>query len=275
MNPSMQTNKNSDQEITIDLVPLFQALLKRFKLIILITVIGGVLGYFVTMQYEHPTYQSSFTLYINGHSADLVQGEMTKANSSEISLARSLAPTYAGIITGRTVLQNAAAAAGLNYSYGQLSNMVKANIVGNTEIITVSVTTDNAVSAKALADQIAVCAAQRISEIVDGTSMRVIDEPQLPAGTQPNYRSGAIKGAVISFVLVCAVIVLITLLDTRIKSEEALESRFGVTVLATVPNLGHAVRVSGGNNGYYGYYGYGSKSNAKADKKNEKKGEKA
>ena len=131
-----------------------------------------------------------------------------------------------------------------------------------SEIITVQVTTADPRMSKNYAECIISVAQEQVSSIVDGSSMRVIDEPYLPGViNSPDYKKNTILGALIGAVLVVMIVVLRELLDNRVRDEETLEERFGVAILGSIPNYDAAGRASKS----YGTYGYGA-----ADKERQK-----
>ena len=106
-------------------------------------------------------------------------------------------------------------------------------------------------------------AEEQVSSIVDGSSMRVIDEPYMPTSIYaPNYRRNAILGAVIGALLSLLIVILRELLDNRVRDEDTLEARYGVAILGSSPNQDSASKAGG----HYYAYGY-----ANADKEAHKK----
>ena len=264
MNSSIgKRNERDDNELVIDLVPIFKALRKHIILILLVTLIFGAATWVGTHMFITPTYRTSFRVYVN-NSQDT--SEKTSITSSDLSASRSLANTYAEIINGRTVLTKAAEMTGIFSGYGAVKNMVNVNTSSTTEIITVSVTTNSPDISLKLAENIIVMAEEQVAGIVDGSSMRVIDEPYLPTSIySPHYNRDAVTGAVIGMLLTILIIALIEILDTRVRNEDSLEERYGIAILGSIPNQ-ESARKSGGS-----YYAYGY---ARADKKGDDTNEK-
>ena len=99
----------------------------------------------------------------------------------------------------------------------------------------------------------------RISDIVDGSSVRVVDRAIRPTGrSSPSYTRYAFVGAVLGAVLSSAVIIIEDLMNTSVRDEEYLKLRYNIPILAVVPE---AYTVSKKKYGYrYAYksrYRYG------------------
>lgn len=239
---------NDEQEI--DLVPLLKALWNKAWLIIIIALLAGAAGFFVSKLFISPMYQSSFTVYVNNKSDSQSSSALS---SSDTSAIRSLANTYAKIITSNSVLLEAGEAVGLDISYDALKSLVDAKADSTTGIITVNVLGVSPENALYLAQSISIVAENNISSIVDGSSMRVVDEPMLSENIHsPNYMKITIICAFLGALLVAAIIIIREVMDDTIKDEKSLEERFGVAILGSVPNADKAAKAGT----KYGY-GYG------------------
>jgi len=249
-----KTKNAAPQEEEIDLLALLLALKDHAVLIIAVGLIFGLLFGLGTMIFIPKEYTSSFTAYVNNSMQDKAMQNSYTVSNSDITASKSLATTYCQIITGRTVLTTAAERVGLNYSAKALSEMVSAGTVNSTEIIKVTVTTKDPATSRALADSIAFVSQQTVASIIDGSSMRIIDEPVTPdRKSAPSTSKNAAMGALADMVLVCAVIVVKELLDDTVRDEATLEERFGLMVLGTIPNAEYAGK-SGGKYGYASAY---------------------
>lgn len=252
MNSSSSSGSRSarPEETEIDLMVLFKALKKHIALIIIVALIFGAASYFGTLMFVRPTYRTSFRVYVNNSQQS--GEEKTYISSSDVSASRSLAGTYGEIIKGRSVLTQAADSIGLDGSYSELSKMVEISTSTTSEIITVYVTARSKETALEYAQSIAEVAERQIASIVDGSSMRVIDEAYLPGSRYaPSYSKNAVIGAILGGILICGIIVIKELMDDRVKAEDSLEESFGIVVLGSVPNYWTAMK-SGDKYGYYG-----------------------
>ena len=109
-----------------------------------------------------------------------------------------------------------------------------------------------------IANTVAKILPDRIAEIVDGTSVRIVDYAIIPSRRSgPNIVKNTAMGILAGAVLCCAVIVLRFMLDgnskERSKSSDDLHTMYpSVMVLAMIPDM----RVPEKKNGYYSsYYG--------------------
>ena len=126
----------------------------------------------------------------------------------------------------------------IDYTYSQLKSMVSAEPYGETEIFKIKVTTpDPRVSAK-IANTIADVLPDRVSEIIDGCSVRLVDKAVVSsAKASPSITKNTILGFIFGAFIACAVIVVMFFLDDTIYDEEYLLQTYDIPVLAKIPNL--------------------------------------
>lgn len=243
-----KNGKNREEVEEIDLGRLFGAVWHNFVFVVFGTLVGGLIALVITAFFIHPTYRSSFSSYVNNHSASDTASTLT---SGDTSAAQSLAYTYANIISSRSVLESAEQKAGLTYPYeGGLDEFVQTSVEDNTQIVNVNVTMEDAEEAYRLAKAVEEVAPSYVSDVVEGSSMKIVTEAQMPTHRYgPNVKRNTAVGAVLGFLVMVLIFAVRELIDKRIKSAEDLEEMFDIPVIGIIPNLQSA------DSGKYKYYG--------------------
>ena len=122
-----------------------------------------------------------------------------------------------------------------------------------------------------LANAIANTAPTYMSEIVVGSSMKIIDYPMYSDKRyKPNYIRYSLLGFLLGAVLVIIKVIVSTLTDDKVKSVQDIEDRFSLPILGVIPDVLESTDEKG--KGYYAY-GYGGRSSSKSKDKG-KQGEK-
>lgn len=233
---------------TIDLLHIAKTLLKRAWLVALSGFLVAVLGFVMSAFIIAPTYSSSIMLYVNNSSFSLGNTNFS-ISSSEISAAQSLVKTYAELLNNRTTLERVIKKSGLDYDYKQLSKMIVAAPANETEIMRVTVIAEDPYEAAKLANTIAEVLPVRISEIIDGASMEVVDSaiPNLDK-IEPSVSKYTAIGFIIGAVFMVIILVIFALLDDTIHDEEYVLNAYDYPILAKIPDLLES------NHRKYGYY---------------------
>lgn len=242
----------ADGTTEIDLSALFKVLWNRIWAIVIVAVIGGAAAFCFAKFAISPQYQSSVMMYVNNRG---VSGTTTyQISTTELSAAKSLVNTYLVVLNSRTCLNEVSEKSGVGYSYNKLSSMVSASSVNDTEIFRITVTSTSAEEAQLIANTIAEVLPDKISDVVEGSNVKVVDyAPLLPNKTYPSNTRFTVIGLLIGALLAVAVIVVLQFMDDLIHGEEYLTNTFeGIPVLASIPDL-----MEHGGKGYYKKYGYG------------------
>ncbi len=265
----MNEKVRNNEEVEIDLLRLLKLLWKKAWIIGIAMILCGAIALGIAAFFISPTYESSAQLYVNNANVSL-GGTSFSISTSELTAAKSLLQTYIVILKTRVTLERVNEVAGLGYTYAQLRQMVSASSVDNTEIFSVDVTSKDPTEAKRIADTIVDILPDRISEIVAGSSVRIVDYPVQGVRKGPSYTRYAVIGLVIGFVLSAAVIIIIDLLDTTVRDEEYLDQRFDIPVLAVIPDANESSHSKGyGKYGkyYYKNYAYHGRGEKSAEEK--------
>lgn len=243
--------KNIKEYYTIDLVHIFKVLWKRAWVIVLAGIITGVMGFSFARFAIAPTYSSSIMLYVNNSSFTLGNTSVS-ISSSEITAAQSLVKTYGEILNNRTTLERVIEKSGCSYTYKELSSMIVSAPSNGTEIMKITVTTENPYESSKIANTIAEVLPARISEIIDGASMEVVDSaiPVLDK-VGPSIRNYTALGLFLGVFLSVGILVVAAYLDDTIHDEEYVLRMYDYPILAKIPDL-----ADGGSKKYGYYYNY-------------------
>ena len=248
-----QTKLNTKKYFVIDLTHIFKTLLHRAWMIIIASFLGAAIGFSIAAFAIAPTYSSSIMLYVNNSSFTV--GDIGfSISSSEISAAQSLVKTYTVLLKNRTTLEEIIETTDVPYTWKELYSMIEANPVNETEIMRVTVTCEDPYEAEKIANGIAKILPRRISEVVEGSSMEVVDSAiAVTDKVAPSITGFTAGGFVIGALLSCMFLVILALLDNTVHDEEYILNTYNYPILAKIPDL---LEMPTKRNGYYQRYYY-------------------
>jgi len=217
----------------IDILKLLRALWKKAWLIAISMAVAGVLCLSYAAIFVTPQYKSTAMMYVNNSSISEGAASFT---ISEMNAAKSLLDIYVIILESRATLEEVIEQADLDYTYPELNDMVEAASVNDTEVFRITATSPDPEEAERIVDTIVEILPDRIADIVDGSSVRVVDNAVRPTvRSSPSYTRYAVIGVVLGAVISCVAVVVLELLDTTVRDEDYLRRTFGLPVLAVVP----------------------------------------
>lgn len=237
-------------EVVIDLFDLFGLFIKKLWLFIILTVVGAGAAFAYTFFLVTPLYKSSALLYVNN--SDLsIGGTSVSISSGDLTAAKSLVSTYSVILESRSVVNEVIEKSGVNYSYEKMVEMVEAKAVNNTEVFSITVTSPNPQEAEMLANLYAQVLPEKITEIVHGSDVHVVDYAVVANHrSSPSFTKNTVIGALVGFVIAAAIVVIAYISDDVIHTEDYLAGTYPtVPLLSVVPDF-----VKSKNSGSYTYY---------------------
>jgi len=223
--------------IEIDLLKLVLILWRKAWAIILAAIVMGGIAFGVTYNFIAPKYQASVKVYVNNTN----QSSTTTLTQSDITVAKQLVKTYIVTLKSRTTLNQIITEAGLEYDFNELNEMISAAAINETEVFEVTVTSEDAKEAALIANTIADILPSRITEIVENSSVRIVDYAIIDEEpVSPSYVKNVAIGALAGIVIAVALIFLQFVLDNKIHSEEYLIEHYKYPILAVIPDLNTA-----------------------------------
>lgn len=223
--------------IEIDILKLLKALWHRAWAIVLSAVICGGMAFSYARFLITPLYQASTLIYVNNSSFS-VGSTSFSISASELSAAQSLVDTYLVILKTRTTLNDVIEEADLPYSYEQLYGMISAASVNSTEIFEIVVTSTDPREAEKIANTIGKVLPDRISDVVDGSSVRIVDYAIVPSRkSSPNITKYTMVGIFLGIVISCGIVILLELFDDVVHTEDDITQKYDLPLLAVIPDL--------------------------------------
>ncbi len=232
-----KTGVNSKDYYVIDLVHIVKFVWHRIWVVAVSSVLAAAIAFSFAAFIITPTYSSSIMLYVNNSSFTV--GDLGfSISSSEISAAQSLVKTYTVLLKNRTTLEKIIDDTKVPYTWEELYKKIDAAPVNETEIMEVTVTTNDPYESEKIANGIAKILPKRVSEIVEGSSMEVVDSAI--ANTKkvaPSITKYTIIGFILGMLLSVMLLVALAMLDSTIHDEEYILNNYGYPILAKIPDL--------------------------------------
>ena len=225
---------NEMEEQVISLSEIFEAIKKRWIIIVAITltatIISGVLSFFVI----DPVYEASTKVFIGKEESD-----DAAYNSSEINMYQQLLQTYAQAIKTKDLVNRAIS--GLSYDELEASSVVDAltvNPISSTQILEIKYKSKDAEEAKdvlkGITDEFIVTA----KELVPNGNVRVIEEVELPENpVSPNKKMNIAIAFLLGLMVSVGLVFLLEYLDNTYKNKDQLEKELGIPVLGAIPDI--------------------------------------
>ncbi len=220
-------------ETEISLLDIWSLIRRRWIIILLAGIICGALVGLYTRFFIEPVYEAKVSMYV--YSAER---NNTGVTTSELSASKTLVDTYIVILKSNTVLDAVIDALALPYNENELSSMISASAMDNTEAFEITVSNTDPELAQKIANSIADIAPDQIIRVVKAGSVEVIDhakKPEKPAS--PSIKKNVAIGFIIGLVLCFGIYLILQIMDTAIWLEEDVSGMFDIPVLGSIPKI--------------------------------------
>ncbi len=213
------------------LLELFQLLRKHIKLLVVLPIVCTVAMAGVSFFMMENTYTASTSMYILARESSA--GGST--NYTDLSASQMLANDVATLLQSDVVQDGSAKKLGLK----NLSDYkVSVSSETTSRVITLSVTGKDAEGVARVANAIA----EEVSEVAQNVQMaqsvNVIDRADAPTSPSGPNRTLYVAVAFLAGLFAAvAIIVLIDMLNTRVRSSEDAEELLGISVIGRIPVL--------------------------------------
>ncbi len=217
-------------EMEIDLREVFFALKKRALIILAALVAGALIAGVYTKLLVTPMYSSTATMLV-------LSKDTTLTSIADLQLGTQLTNDYSVLITSRPVLEEVIDNLGLDMGYGSLKGAITLNNPSNTRILEITVQNSDPELARDMVNELAHTASDYIGDKMEVIPPKVIEEGEVSTSQiSPNTKKNIMLGALAGAVLAAGVVVLMSVLDDSIRSEDDIENFLGMPTLASVPD---------------------------------------
>ena len=213
-----------------DISEFLKYYLSKITIVIITIVMGVLISWYYTRYIQVPMYKSETSLVLTR------SNNSTTITQNDISLNKNLVATYREIIKSRRILSKVITNLGLDLTETELKNKISVVSANDTELIVISVRDEDAQVAKNIANEIASIFKSEITSIYNIENISIVD--RAVQATDP-YNISIVKqyfiGLALGFIAGSGLITVVFYFDDSIKSQEDIENKIGLSVLASVP----------------------------------------
>ncbi|HEL9643543.1 TPA: capsular biosynthesis protein CpsC [Streptococcus suis] len=216
--------------IEIDILLLLKTIWRKKIFILLLGLLGAGLAFAYSSFLVTPQYDSTTRIYVVGQHAEAGAG----LTNQDLQAGAYLVKDYQEIILSQDVLTKVATELNLN---GNLKEKVSVSIPVDTRIVSISVRDSNPNEAARIANSLRTFASQKIIEVTKVSDVTTLEEA-VPAEepSTPNTKRNILLGLLAGSILATGLVLVMEILDDRVKRPQDIEEVMGLTLLGVVPD---------------------------------------
>ena len=224
---------NEMEEQVISLSEVFEALKKRWIMIVAITLAATLISGLVSFFVIDPVYESSTKLFIGKEESD-----DTAYNSSDINMYQQLLQTYAQAIKTKDLASRAIGTLSYDLEPSTVISNLTVNPISSTQILEIKYKSKDPQEAKDVLKNVADEFIVTAKELVPNGNVRVIEEVEIPESpVSPNKTMNIAIAFLLGLMVSIGLVFILEYLDNTYKNKEQLEKELDIPVLGTIPDI--------------------------------------
>lgn len=215
----------------INIKELIKAMLKRWWVLFIGTVIFGGLAYAWSYYNYVPIYEASTTLFVGKNI------EQNGMSAGDLYLGSALISDYREIAKSRLVASEVLNELGLKFMSPEgMAGRVGVTSKNDTRIIQITVSDTNPKLAMDITNKVAEVFQKKVIDIMQVENVQIIDKATLPRyPLASNQKRNIMLGLIFGFALGAGIVFLIEYLDNNIKTPEDVQKYLEAPVIAVIP----------------------------------------
>ena len=227
-------NNQENQAVEIDVFAMLKTLWKRKFSIVLVALVFAIAAFSYSAFLAKKEYQSTSRIYVVSRQNQ----ENNALTNSDLQAGSYLVKDYREIILSQNVLTQAIEELKLDMTPAELSKKISVSVPTDTRILSITAKDGDPKEAARIANGLRNVAAEKIISVTKVSDVTTLDEAEVPQSpSSPNIRRNVLLGFIAGAGLMVVLMVVVEVLDDRVKRPEDVEELMGLTLLGIVPDI--------------------------------------
>ena len=227
-------NNQENQAVEIDVFAMLKTLWKRKFSIVLVALVFAIAAFGYSAFLAKKEYQSTSRIYVVSRQNQ----ENNALTNSDLQAGSYLVKDYREIILSQNVLTQAIEELKLDMTPAELSKKISVSVPTDTRILSITAKDGDPKEAARIANGLRNVAAEKIISVTKVSDVTTLDEAEVPQSpSSPNIRRNVLLGFIAGAGLMVVLLVVVEVLDDRVKRPEDIEELLGLALLGVVPDI--------------------------------------
>ena len=224
-------------EEVIRIEDIVNILIKRWKMILLITLIATIFSAIISFFIISPKYQASTKVFI-GKENTQVKGQDQTYNDNDVEMYQKLLKTYAEVIQTNDLVEKAVDLESLGLKSQDILNNLKVTPRADTQILEIQYTSEDKVLAKDILDSVTTEFIKSSTELIPNGNVKIIESVKIPENpVSPNKIMNIAIAFFLGLMISIGLSFLLEFIDNTFKNKEQMEDVLGLPVLGVIPDF--------------------------------------
>ncbi|MGZ9818830.1 YveK family protein [Peribacillus simplex] len=221
-------------EESISIKDIFKTLKKRWKLIMLLTLIAALMSGTISYFLLTPVYESSTQILVNQKQSE------NQLDSNQIRSNIDMINTYSVIIKSPAILEKVIDELELEQTVEQLSEKITINSQENSQVFSLTVQDSNPTKAVEIVNTVSETFQKEIKDIMNVDNVSVLAKAEIkenPTPVKPNPLLNIAIAVVVGLMAGIGLAFLLEYMDNSIKDEDDIERLLELPILGSIQKI--------------------------------------
>ena len=221
------------EEQVIRLDELFEALKKRWLMILSITLIATIISAVLSFFIIKPQYEASTKVFIGKD-----ESENQNYSQNDVLMYQKLMKTYSEAIKTKDLISRSLKGTNIDLEPSEVLNNLTVTTVSDTQILEIKYKDNNPKIAEAVIEEIADEFIKTSKELVPNGNIQIIESVELPENpVSPNKQMNIVIAFLLGLMVGVGLAFLLEFLDNTFKSKDQLERELDIPVIGVIPTV--------------------------------------
>lgn len=221
------------EEQVIRLDELFEALKKRWLMIVIITILATVVSAALSFFVIKPQYEASTKVFIGKD-----EGENQNYSQNDVMMYQKLMKTYSETIKTKDLVSRSLKGTSIQLEPREVLENLTVESVTDTQILKIKYRSKNPREAKVVVEEIAEEFIETSKELVPNGNVKVIEAVELPEKpVSPNKKINIAVAFLLGLMVGVGLAFLLEFLDNTFKNKDQMERELDLPVLGSIPSM--------------------------------------
>ncbi|EOR28245.1 capsular polysaccharide biosynthsis protein [Clostridium sartagoforme AAU1] len=221
------------EEQVIRLDELFEALKKRWLMIVTVTLIATIISAALSFFVIKPKYEASTKVFIGKD-----EGDNQAYNQNDVLMYQKLMKTYSEAIKTKDLVSRSLQGTSLELKPEDVLANLTVSPVTDTQILQIKYKSNNPQESKVVIQELTDEFIRTSKELVPNGNIKTIEEVQLPEKpVSPNKKMNIAIAFLLGLMVSIGLAFLLEFLDNTFKSKDQLERELDIPVIGVIPTV--------------------------------------
>lgn len=230
----MNSEEIIKNEESIRIEEIIDILMKRWKMIISITLTATILAGLVSFFVIAPKYEANTKVFIGKENTN---SKDESYNNSDVQMYQQLLKTYAEVVKTNDLVEKAIEKTGADINSQDVLDNLTVTPTANTQILEIKYVSKNKNQSEEILQAISDQFIKTATELIPNGNVKVVEQVKLPEGpVSPNKKLNIAIAFLLGLMVSIGLAFLLEFMDNTFKTKEQLEQILEVPVIGAIPD---------------------------------------